>query len=320
LEKRRRAPNTVQKSDRFLKELAMCFCAGTRILTPGGPALVERLQIGDLVETLHGGVQRIKWVGRRLYRAAAPQDLPVRIFAGAIDDNVPERDLLVSADHGICIDGALIAAGRLVNNSTIARDVTVQEIGYFHIELEEHEVLVAQNCGAESYRDEGARRQVFENAASFALRYPVPLPWPPVPCLPTLDQGFVLDAIQQRLTERAGLEPLEALEGPLRGFVDEAGPERAAGWAQCEASPEVPVCLDIFVDGVRVMRALANLYRADLRDAGLGSGNHAFSVELPEPTTGVVEVRRTIDQELLPQTDSCRLSVARRQTGPANDA
>ena len=298
----------------------MSFCAGMRILTPSGPVVIARLQIGDLVETLHGGVQRIKWIGRRHFSAAAPENLPVRIFTGAIDDNVPDRDLLVSADHGICIDGALIAAGRLVNNSTILRDITFEELNYFHIELEEHEVLIAENCGAESYRDEGARRDVFENAASFAVRYPEKLPWPPVPCLPTLDQGFVLDAIQQRLIERAGLEPVEALEGPLRGFVDEAGPERAAGWAQCEASPEAPVCLDIFVDGVRVMRALANLYRADLRDAGLGSGNHAFSVELTEPTAGVVEVRRTFDQELLPLTDTCQLSVARRQTGPANDA
>jgi len=296
------------------------FSAGTFIATPSGPVRVERLRIGDLVETLHGGVQPVKWIGRRQYGTPAPEQLPILIMAGAIDDGVPARNLWLSADHGICIDGALIAAGRLINRSTILRDITVESAAYVHIELDEHEVLIAEDCPAESYRDEGPSREAFENAAEFAALYPEPLPWPPVPCLPALDQGFVLEAIERRLTERAGLEPPEPMEGPLLGFVDEAGPRRASGWAQCEASPEAPVCLDILVDGVRVLRALANRYRADLREAWHGSGNHAFSVELPEPTAGRVEVRRTIDQLPLPMTDSCQWSVANRQSGPANDA
>ena len=302
----------------------MSFCAGTFIATPSGPVLVERLRIGDLVETLHGGIQPVKWIGRRHYGAkalaAAPAHLPVLIMAGAIDDGVPARDLRLSADHGVCIDGALIAAGRLINRSFILRDIVAETATYVHVELDEHEVLIAEECPAESYRDEGGSREIFENAAEFAPLYPEPLPWPPVPCLPALDQGFVLDATLRRLTERAGIEPPESLDGPLLGFIDEAGPMRASGWAQCETSPEAPVCLDILVDGVRVLRALANRYRADLQEAGFGSGNHAFAVDLPEPTGGTVEVRRTIDQHPLPLTDSCQLSVARRQTGPANDA
>jgi len=41
-----------------------------------------------------------------------------------------------------------------------------------------------------------------------------------------------------------------------------------------------------------VARVLANQYRADLRAAGLGSGNHGFEVALPDWVTGEVEVRR----------------------------
>ena len=70
----------------------------------------------------------------------------------------------------------------------------------------------------------------------------------------------------------------------------------------------MPVCLDVLLDGRRAMRVLANLYRADLRQAGLGSGCHAFEVTLPGGTTGTVEVRRSADDTQLPQT-GCALTL-----------
>jgi hypothetical protein len=129
-------------------------------------------------------------------------------------------------------------------------------------------------------------------------------PGAPVMCLPRLEDGFVLQAIQRRLAERAGLPPAEVFNGPLRGFVDQAGPEIVADWAQCETQPEEPVCLDILADGKRLLRALANRYREDLHQAGLGSGSHSFKVQLPAGTFGTVEVRRTFDQTPLPLTDA----------------
>ncbi|MDD2796340.1 MAG: hypothetical protein PHE40_10925, partial [Acidocella sp.] len=102
-----------------------------------------------------------------------------------------------------------------------------------------------------------------------------------------------------RLAARAGIE-LAAGDGALRGYVDVAGPRRCAGWAQAEAAPEAPVCLDIFVDERRAGRVLANRYREDLRTAGLGSGNHGFELDLPEGLHGTIEVRRASDQAVLP--------------------
>jgi hypothetical protein len=190
-----------------------------------------------------------------------------------------------------------------LNGVTITQAKLNRTVHYFDLELDEHEVLIADGCPAESFFDEVFRND-FENASEFHALYPTPRPFPAVECLPRLEDGFVLQAIQQRLGERAGLPPAEILEGPLRGFVDRAGPLTVTGWAQCETQPEEPVCLDIIVDGKRVLRALANRYRKDLRDAGLGSGKHSFIAELPEETSGIVEVRRTIDQALLPLTDT----------------
>jgi hypothetical protein len=70
------------------------------------------------------------------------------------------------------------------------------------------------------------------------------------------------------------------------------------GWAQNEAHPEAPVCLDVYADGRLIGQALANLYRADLAGAGLGSGRHAFAFTPPEGmllVPGSVEVRRSMD-------------------------
>ena len=62
------------------------------------------------------------------------------------------------------------------------------------------------------------------------------------------------------------------------------------------------------VDGRRVLRALANRYRADLREAGVGSGKHSFEVRLPAGVSGRVEVRRSADQAPLALTEAAALA------------
>jgi hypothetical protein len=78
--------------------LAQCFIAGTRIATPGGAAPVESLRPGDLVRTADGDVLPVRFVGRQTVRtrAADPLILPIRIRAGALADQVPSRDLVLS--------------------------------------------------------------------------------------------------------------------------------------------------------------------------------------------------------------------------------
>ena len=281
-----------------------CFAAGTRIATPAGDVPVEQLKIGALVRTLHDGDRPIKWIGWRHYdgqmirgnRAA----LPVCIRRDAIADGVPARDLVVSPGHAIAIDHVLVHASRLVNGVSVVQLADVESVTYYHIELESHAILLAENCPAESFCDEYFRRQ-FSNVDEYRKLYPDDLA-PAALCLPRLDSGFLLHAIQSRVAARAGIAQV-AVVGPLRGYVDQTGPERCFGWAQDMTAPEEPVSLDIFSGKSCIGRVLANLYRRDVAAAGYGSGFQGFEFLLPAGLTGAIEVRRSADGARLALAD-----------------
>jgi len=277
----------------------VCYLAGTRILTTRGDIPVEALRIGDEVPTLHAGVQRVKWIGRRAY--AAPfcnhrDVLPVCIKAGALEDGVPSRDLFVSPGHALCLDGVLVHAKRLVNGVSVIQTGPMDMVEYFHIELDTHEIVFAENCAAETFVDESFRPR-FQNAAEFYALYPGEAA-APKPCLPRLETGFALLALQQRIAARAGVFA-PAVLGRLRGYVDQLDGTKISGWAQHVLAPEHPVTLDIYANDTRLGRVLADLYRADVYEEGFGSGYHGFEFALPTGVTGRIEVRRASDGAVL---------------------
>jgi hypothetical protein len=86
-------------------------------------------------------------------------------------------------------------------------------------------------------------------------------------------------------------------------------PHLITGWAQNIEHPEAPVCLDIFAGDRLIGRVLANRYRDDLADAGLGSGNHCFEFKAQtniwfEPRS--IEVRRSLDGSILDLSGATR--------------
>jgi Tol biopolymer transport system component len=290
-----------------------CYAAGTRIATPGGEVAVERLKIGDLVQTLHAGEQKIKWIGTRTYDgrfiAGNKIALPICIKADAISENIPARDLWVSPGHAIYFDGVLIHASRLVNGVSVIQAEQVAQISYYHIELENHEIIFAENCPAETFMREDFRAR-FQNAAEYARLYPGDSATE-TSCLPLLDHGFQLHAIQRRIAARAGLSMRDPGElGPLRGYVDLAGPDFCFGWAQDIQAPEEPVCLEITADGRGIGRVLANLYRPDVGAAGYGTGYHGFKFEMPASFKGQIEVRRAADQAQLARAQTANAVAA----------
>ncbi len=165
-----------------LEVVVVCFAAGTHLLTARGEVKVEDLKEGDLMVTFSGKGATLKpvtWIGRRqIDLAAHPRpDLanPIRIRRGAFADAVPHRDLLVSPDHAIYADGVLIPAKCLVNGVTIVQDSGFEDISYFHVELEDHDILLAEGLTAESYLDTG-NRTTFENADLPMVLHPDFLP------------------------------------------------------------------------------------------------------------------------------------------------
>lgn len=278
---------------------APCFCRGTRIRTPGGDIPVEQLRTGDLVLTA-AGPKPVRWIGRRAYDgrfiAGSPLMLPVRIRRHALGRNLPSRDLFVSPGHAMVLEGQLVHAWRLLNGVSIAQLREVASVEYFHLDFGTHEVIFAENAPTESFRDIGCRNQ-FHNAAS----YDGP-PVPPPHCLPVLEQGYALAALQARLAARAGIAPgPRHVPGALIGYIDALTP-MLSGWAMDEAAPEAAVELEVLCRGRIATRILANLYRADVHAAGFGNGCHGFSLPLAELGTvsGPLRVRRASDQAALP--------------------
>ncbi len=196
-----------------------CLAAGTRILTPDGDVPVEALAAGDEILILRGNsdaVARVVWAGRRridLSRHPRPERvMPVRIQAGALAAGLPEHDLLLSPDHCLFIDGHLIEAKTLVNGATIIQDDTLRHITYHHVELERHDIMLAEGVPVETYLDNGTRH-MFEGGATLALhpdfapaarrgkaRKPAARP---AHCAPLALAGPIVQAARQRLRDRA---------------------------------------------------------------------------------------------------------------------
>jgi hypothetical protein len=120
------------------------------------------------------GDAAIVWIGQRridCLRHPQPQTVwPVRIRAGAFGRNQPQRDLFLSPDHAVFVDGLLIPIRLLMNGTTIRQEARPQ-VQYFHVEMERHGVLLAEGLPAESYLDTGNRRR-FENGGAPLLLHP----------------------------------------------------------------------------------------------------------------------------------------------------
>ena len=149
-----------------------CFAEGTRIATADGWVKVEALRVGDRVRVVSelsgparmavatGSCEPIVWLGSRTVDCARHPNpetvLPVRITAGAFGRNVPQSDLYLSPDHAVFVNGALVPVKLLVNGACIAY-MKRSNITYYHVELPEHAVILAEGLPVESYLDTGDR-------------------------------------------------------------------------------------------------------------------------------------------------------------------
>ncbi len=283
--------------------LVACYCVGTRIATPTGEVAVEALRIGDLVTTLAGAARPIRWIGRRSYAgrfAAGNRDvLPVTIRAGALDDQVPRRDLCVSPLHALFLDDMLVPAGALANGISIVQADRIDSVDYVHIELDTHDILLAEGVAAESFVDDDSRA-MFHNAHEYHALYPDAVRQPARYCGPRVEHGPEFERLRSRLAARARGEA-PAAAGSLLGHVDAVSRDRIKGWALDTAAPERPVRLRVLDGGVVLCELVADQHRADLAQAGHGSC--AFDVAIPgglDPERRhLVQVQRVSDWQNL---------------------
>jgi hypothetical protein len=162
-------------SDAYIQASAPCFVAGTRVATIHGEIASEDLRVGDTVLAVLGDdAEPIIWIGRRQVdctRHPRPHLVwPVRIGAGAFGVGLPFADLLLSPDHAIYINKVLVPVTHLVNGSTTTQS-RMDRVTYFHIELPQHDMVLAHGLSVESFLDVKDRSD-YANGSGPMKRHP----------------------------------------------------------------------------------------------------------------------------------------------------
>jgi hypothetical protein len=189
-----------------------CFVSGTLIATPDGARPVESLRPGDRVHIQNGGIGQIEWVGRcrvDCLRHPSPATVrPFRIAAHAFRHGAPGRDLLLSPDHAVFVDGMLIPVKHLNNDDTVSQ-VEVREVIYHHFELREHAIVQAEGLTVETLLPE-SNKSAFASNGNVTALYPdfSVQNWESKGYAPLIVTGPELDAIRRRLDRRAAVAHL----------------------------------------------------------------------------------------------------------------
>ncbi|RMA43445.1 Hint domain-containing protein [Rhodophyticola porphyridii] len=134
-----------------------CFVRGTRILTPSGEVPVERLRVGDLVQTRDHGPQAIRWIGNRQVEATGKL-APVVIKAGTFGAH---GTLRLSPQHRVMIshymaellfgeDEVLVTAKDLVNHRSVCFE-TGGDVEYYHLLFDTHQIVWSDGLLTESF-------------------------------------------------------------------------------------------------------------------------------------------------------------------------
>lgn len=184
--------------------LMVCLTRGTLIETPDGERLIEDLQAGDWITTMNGP-QQLRWIGARMLNAtdlARNEKLrPVRIAVGTLAHNLPHQDLLVSRQHRMLISSpiahrmfasrdVLISAIKLAAWPGICIDMDCEEVTYFHMLFDRHEVIFANGAPTESLYTgpealkalpDEAREEILTLFPELSTDYYIPIPAHPMP-------------------------------------------------------------------------------------------------------------------------------------------
>jgi Hint domain/Passenger-associated-transport-repeat len=250
-----------------------CYCPGTLIRTKCGNTRIEKLQIGDEVMTASGAARPIKWIGHRLLdcrRHPDPTSIwPICVSAGAFGNDKPSRDLWLSPGHNVAAEGVLMPIAALQNGKTIAQ-YERSTVEYWHIELDEHDIIVAEGLPAESYLDTG-NRTGFINGGAFIEAHPdfQPKHWAET-CVPLVQEGPEVARTKAMLLERLrALGHETTCEADLHLIADGKRIEPIEFGALRFAFTLPPACLDIRLMSRTFIPAHTCAASTDTRSLGL---------------------------------------------------
>lgn len=144
----------------------VCFTRGTLIKTIDGEQPIEDLTAGDLVLTMDGGYQEVRWIGSNglgsIDLTMNPELKPIIIRAEALGSGFPEQDLIVSPQHRIFVRSViaermfgqrevLIPANKLLTLDGIdILEHSPDGVEYWHILFDDHQIVWSNGAPTES--------------------------------------------------------------------------------------------------------------------------------------------------------------------------
>ncbi len=173
----------------------------------------------------------------------------------------------------------------LVNGQTIVQQFNTKVFEYFHVELEQFDIILAEGVAAESYVDTG-NRSMFQNATDVALHpdFGPAEGRPDVQGITVVQQGPVVQAIRKQLLARAqaltgaALTTDAALCIEVNGQIVHSTPEFSKEGTYHFALPANAGDIRILSRSA-VVRDVTPLARRDVRQIGVGLSGIAVSTE-----------------------------------------
>lgn len=156
--------NITPVQDGILPDVPVCFVSGTMIETPRGQMMVDELRPGDLVMTVDDGPQPLVWVTSSTHTWPGSEEKfkPVQIKAGALGNDLPQVDLMVSPQHHFLLRNAhcavlfgcpeVIAPAKGLTGMMGVRHMKGKKtVTYHHLLLARHSLLLAGGVASESF-------------------------------------------------------------------------------------------------------------------------------------------------------------------------
>lgn len=228
---------TTLTTDGTYSDTFACFLKDSLIKTQNGYVPVQDIASGEMISVFINGAEEQKevvWVGNAhvVVNTNLPEDqarYPVRILKGAFAENVPYKDMLITSEHCLLVDGKFVPARMLVNGRSIYYDTTTTSYDYYHIETAEHSVIMADGMLTESYLDTGNRRNFQQNGKVIRIGGKQKN-WQQDAAVPLAVQREFVEPIFQKLEERAkdlGIEtriaPKVLIEDPDLKLITSGG-------------------------------------------------------------------------------------------------